>query len=86
MYALSLDSNFAPFLADGVTWGKKTKAQPLRGFVNEPQRKGLLPQYARNQLLELQHKFDDLEAVGVFRRREDVNIIVEYLNPSFLVK
>jgi len=35
MYALSLDSNFAPFLADGVTWNKKTKAQPLRGFVND---------------------------------------------------
>ena len=35
MYALSLDSNFAAFLADGVTWGKKTKAQPLRGFVND---------------------------------------------------
>ena len=32
LYTLSLDSNFAPFLADGVEWLKKTKAQPLRGF------------------------------------------------------
>jgi len=25
-------NNFAPFLAEGVTWLKKMKAQPLRGF------------------------------------------------------
>ena len=35
IYTLSLDSNFAPFLAEGVTWRKKTKAQPLRGFVDD---------------------------------------------------
>ena len=33
LYTLSLDSNFAPSLADGVHWLKKTKAQPLRGLV-----------------------------------------------------
>ena len=27
-----MDSNFAPFLADGVQWLKKTKAHPLRGL------------------------------------------------------
>ena len=54
--------------------------------VEPPQRKGRLPQYARNQLLELQHKFDELEALGVFRRPEDINIAVEYLNLSFLIK
>ena len=56
------------------------------GPVEPPKRKGRLPQYARNQLLELQQKFDELEALGVFRRPEDINISVEYLNPSFLVK
>ena len=35
MYTLSLDSNFAPFLAEDATWGKKTKAQPLRGFTDD---------------------------------------------------
>ena len=35
IYTLSLDSNFALFLAEGVTWRKKTKAQPLRGFVDD---------------------------------------------------
>ena len=35
VYTLSLDSNFAPFLAEGATWGKKTRAQPLRGFTDD---------------------------------------------------
>ena len=35
LYTLSLDSNFAPFLADGFTWLKKTKAQPLRGLESD---------------------------------------------------
>lgn len=56
------------------------------GPVKPPQRKGCLPQYARDKFIELQGKFDHLEQPGVFRRREDVGITVEYLNPSFLVK
>ena len=35
VYTLSLDTNFAPFLADSATWAKKTKAQPLRGFTDD---------------------------------------------------
>ena len=35
LYILSLDPNFAPFLAEGFTWAKKTKAQPLRGFNDD---------------------------------------------------
>ena len=35
LYTLSLDTNFAPFLADGFTWLKKTKAQPLRGLESD---------------------------------------------------
>ena len=34
-YTLSLYSNFAPFLAESATWGKKTKSQPLRGFMGD---------------------------------------------------
>ena len=34
-YILSLDSNFAGFLTDGTSWGKKTNASPLRGFSND---------------------------------------------------
>ena len=47
--------------------------------VEPPQRKSRLPQYARNKLVDLQNKFDELEKLGV-------NVVVEYLNPSFLVK
>ena len=56
------------------------------GPVQPPQRKGRVPQYSRNQLVELQAKFDELEQAEVFRRPEDLGITVKYLNPSFLVK
>ena len=56
------------------------------GPVEPPQQKGRLPQYASHQLLELQQKFDELQVLAVFKRPEDINIPVEYLNPSFLIK
>ncbi|XP_070576935.1 uncharacterized protein [Ptychodera flava] len=56
------------------------------GPVQPPQRKGRLPQYSRNKLIELQQKFDELEQMGVFARPEDIQVNVEYINPSFLVK
>ena len=62
------------------------EAQVNMGPVEPPQRKGRLPQYARNKLVELQEKFDQLEELGVFKRPEDIGISIEYLNPSFLVK
>ena len=62
------------------------EARVNMGPVEPPQQKGRLPQYTRNQLLELQHKFVELEALAVFRRPEDINIAVEYLNLSFLIK
>lgn len=34
-YTLSLDPNFATFLVDGTTWGRKTAANPLRGFTDD---------------------------------------------------
>ena len=56
------------------------------GPVQPPQRKGRCPQYARDKLVELQDKFNELKAAGVFRRPEDIGVVVEYLNPSFLVR
>ena len=50
-----------------------------------PQRKGRLPSYNKEKLVELQQKFDELEAHGVFPKPEDVSVTVEYLNLSFLV-
>ena len=34
-YTLTLDPIFADFLVEGTKWGKKTKADPLRGFTND---------------------------------------------------
>ena len=33
-YILLLDLNFASFLTDGTSWGKKMNASPIRGFTN----------------------------------------------------
>lgn len=56
------------------------------GPVHPPQREGRVLQYSRNQLIELQTKFDDLEQAKVFRRPEDLDISVEYFSQSFLEK
>ncbi|MEW8547318.1 MAG: RNase H-like domain-containing protein, partial [Candidatus Thiodiazotropha sp.] len=56
------------------------------GPTQPPQRKGKVPQYSRDKLVELQQRFDDLEAQGVFKHPHDLGITAEYLNPSFLVK
>ena len=62
------------------------EAKISMGPVQPAQRKGRVPQYARDKLLELQQKFDDFESQGVFPRPESLGITAEYLNPSFLVK
>ena len=41
--------------------------------VEPPQRKGRLPQYARNKLADLENKFGELEKLGVFKRPEDID-------------
>lgn len=45
VYTLSLYSHFAPFHADGVTWGKKTKASPLEALET------MVQVYRRNNVL-----------------------------------
>ena len=45
------------------------------GLTQPPQRKGRMPQYALNRLVELQEKFDELEQLGVFRRPEDAGVM-----------
>ena len=73
--------------------GYNGAAGPIEGVVNMgpvepplPQRKGHVPQNSRDQLDLLQTKFDELESQGVFSHPEDLKVVVEYLNPSFLVK
>jgi len=71
--------------------GYNGKRGPITAVVNTtnslpPQRKGRIPFYNRDKLVDLQKYFDDLEDLGVFRKPEDVGVNVEYVNPSFLVK
>lgn len=83
---LKFDSVFNPQI-DCYNGAKgPLKATVNMGPVPPPQRKGRLPQYSKDKLVELQAKFDELENIGVFKRPEAANTVVEYLNPSFLVK
>ena len=71
--------------------GYNGAASPFEAVVNmgpvqPPQRKGRLPQYAPNKMVELQAKFDELESQGIFQPPENLGITAEYLNPSFLIK
>ena len=80
------DDVFSPTIV-----GYNGAAGPVEATVNigptqPPQRKGRVPQYSRDKLVELQAMFDDLESAHVFQRPEDLGLTVEYLNPSFLVK
>lgn len=55
------------------------------GPTQHPQRKGCFPQYSKEKLQILQDKCNELEALGVLKKPEEINITVEYLNPSFLI-
>ncbi len=86
----TLHEQFASVFS-GTYGGYNGACGPFEAVVNmgpvlPPQRKGRVPQYARDRLVDLQQKFDSLEEMGVFRRPEDVGVVAEYLNPSFLVK
>ena len=83
---LEFDDMFNPSISKYNVAGGKIEAVVNIGPTLPPQRKGRLPQYNRNTLEELQDKFDELEAAGVFAKPEQVNVHVEYLNTSFLVK
>ena len=80
------DEVFSPQITGYKGAVGKYEATMNMGPVLPPQRKGRVPLYSRDKLIELQQTFDDLEEQGVFRRPEDVNVNAKYLNPSFLVK
>ena len=80
------DSVFDPKIMGYNSAAGPFKAKVNMGPIEPPQHKGCLPQYARGKLIELQDKFDQLEELGVFQHPEEIDITVEYLNPSFLVK
>lgn len=67
------------------TFGK-VRARVNIGPVSPPNRKLRVPSYSPENKQLLQSKFDELEQQGVFVRPEDVDVAVEHVSPSFLVK
>ena len=80
------DAVFNPAIVGYNGMARPVQASVNMGPVQPPQRKGRVPQYSRDKLVELEQKFDELEQCQVFRRPEDIGVTVKYLNPSFLVK
>ena len=83
---LQHDDVFNPAISTYNGASGDIKATVNMGPTLPPQRKGRLPQYNKSTLDELQDKFDELERAGVLAKPEKVNVTVEYLNISFLVK
>ena len=50
-----------------------------------PQRNGHVPFYGDEGLKELQDKFDNMKQRGMLSRPEEVGVIIENVNPSFMV-
>ena len=51
-----------------------------------PQRKGRIPIYNKDCMETLQLKFDELLKEGVLCRAEDIDVAIEYVHTSFLIK
>ncbi len=83
---LQFDELFKPVIGRYNDAAGKVRARVNIGKVIPPPRKLQVPCYDKNNLQLLQDKFDELEAQGVFARPEDVNVVVEHVSPSFLVK
>jgi len=81
-----MDSVFSPEYSTYNHRFGRFEAVVNMGSVKPPQRKGRVPQYSRDKLVQLQQQFDELEACGVLAKPESIGVTVEYLNPSFLVK
>ena len=83
---LRYDELFKPVIGRYNDAAGKVRARVNIGRVVPPPRKLQVPCYDKNNLQSLQDKFDELEAQDVFARPEDVNVVVEHVSPSFLVK
>ena len=80
------DCVFNPVIAKYNGASGDIKGNVNMGPVLPPQRKGRMPHYNKEKLVQLQNKFDELESLGVLTTPEKVNVAVEYLNLSFLVQ
>jgi hypothetical protein len=64
----------------------KVRAYINIGSVEPPPHKARIPMYNRDNLELLQDKMDELEDNGVLAKPEDIDIKIEHVSPSFLVK
>ena len=85
LYATGIEL-FEPLIGRYNDASGKVRARVNLGKVMPPSRKLNVPLYDRNNLDLLQELFDWLEQQGVFARPEDINVVVEHVSPSFLVK
>ena len=83
---LKYDELFEPVIGRYNDASGRVRARVNIGKVVPPTRKLQVPRYDKGNLDLLQDKFDELERQGVFARPEDVNVVVEHVSPSFLVK
>ena len=63
----------------------------MRAFINigptdPPTQKTRLPSYNTETMKLLQEKMDELEELGVLARPEDIDVQIEHVSPSFLIK
>ena len=79
------DSVFEPVIGRYNDKSGRLRAHITFGPVLPPARKLHAPCYGKDNLQLLQNKFDELEGT-VFRRPEEMGIVVEHVSPSFLVR
>ena len=79
------DDVFQPMIGRYNDYNGKVRARVNIGTTKPPPKKLHAPNYSKNNLDELQDKFDELERQGVFVRPEDVGVAVEFVSPSFLI-
>lgn len=80
------DSVFEPVIGKYNDASGRLRARITFGPVVPPSGKLHAPCYGRDNLQILQDKFDELESQGVFARPEDVDVVVQHVSPSFLVR
>ena len=82
---LDFDDVFDPRIGKYNDASGKIRASIIIGSVEPPKAKAFFPNYNRSNMSDLQSFMDDLEDIGVLAKPEDVDVVVEYISPSFLV-
>ena len=83
---LDFDSVFEPTIDCYNDSSGRIRARVNIGTVHPPTKKLHVPNYSSSNLQLLQCKFDELERQGVFAKPDEVNVVVEPVSPSFLVR